>query len=68
MLLEKGAEDDRHRYRNPGQEDLRSEIDGGKGHAGTLAMSERRDAVITNFSRIIMSRLQDQVGGIGMQR
>lgn len=37
-------------------------IDGGKGHAGTLAMSERQDAVVA-FARI-MSRLQDEVGGI----
>lgn len=37
-------------------------IDGAKGHAGTLAMSDRQDAVVA-FARV-MSRLQDQVGGI----
>lgn len=37
-------------------------IDGAKGHAGTLAMSERRDAVVA-FAQV-MSRLQTQVGSI----
>lgn len=37
-------------------------IEGAKGHAGTLAMAARRDAVVA-FARI-MTRLQDQVGSI----
>lgn len=37
-------------------------IEGTKGHAGTLAMANRRDAVVA-FA-LIMTRLQDQVGGI----
>ncbi|MFZ5675554.1 MAG: hydantoinase/carbamoylase family amidase [Pseudomonadota bacterium] len=37
-------------------------IEGAKGHAGTLAMRDRRDAVVAFVE--IMARLQAQVGGI----